>query len=82
MSVQPSSSGFGADVSLKITNTGKRAGSCVAQVYVHQARPSVEKPDIELGGFVKATLQAGESSSVTVKLDVSNRLSQSVCTVD
>lgn len=71
ITVSSSRSGYGAEVSLKVTNTGKRAGACVAQVYVHQARPSVEKPDIELGGFVKATLQAGESKVVTVSLDVS-----------
>ena len=70
LSVQSTGEGWDADVKLKITNTGDRAGSCVAQVYVHECRPSVEKPDIELGGFVKAHLQPDESHIVSVKLDV------------
>lgn len=71
LSTIASSSKSGARVSFRITNKGDRAGACVAQVYVHECRPSVEKPDLELGGFVKADLQPGESQEVTVALDVS-----------
>jgi hypothetical protein len=54
-----------------IQNTGKLAGSTVGQVYIHQARPSVEKPDVELAGFAKLYLEAGEIGTATVTLDVS-----------
>jgi beta-glucosidase len=70
LSVQASSSKCGAQATFKITNNGERSGACVAQVYVHEARPSVEKPDVELGGFAKVNLQPGESQEVMVKLDV------------
>lgn len=63
--------GCSADVEFSITNTSDIAGAEVGQVYVHQARSSVERPDIELGGFVKAHLGAGETKRVTVHLDVS-----------
>lgn len=69
--MRASSSKCGALATFKITNKGDRAGACVAQVYIHEARPSVEKPDLELGGFAKVNLQPGESEEVTVNLDVS-----------
>lgn len=40
---------------------------------MHEYRPSVEKPDMELGGFAKAHLQPGESQEVSVVLDVGSR---------
>lgn len=72
LAVGASSSKCGAQATFKITNNGDRSGACVAQVYVHEARPSVEKPDLELGGFAKVILQPRESRDVTVALDVSD----------
>lgn len=72
LTVEPSISGFGARATFTVTNTGNLAGSAVGQVYVHEARPSVEKPDIELGGFGKVHLEPGESKQVSVELDVSD----------
>ena len=57
-------------VTFDITNTGIRAGSTVGQIYVHQSRPSVEKPDVELAGFARLYLQPGETGSASIVLDV------------
>lgn len=58
-------------VSFDIRNTGELVGSTVGQVYVHQARPSVEKPDVELAGFAKLYLEPGETGTASVTLDAS-----------
>lgn len=60
----------GVIVTFDIKNTGKRAGSTVGQIYVHQSRPSVEKPDVELAGFARLYLQPGETGSASIVLDV------------
>lgn len=58
-------------VQATITNTGEREGAEVAQVYVHQKNPSVDRPIRELKGFDKVQLQPGESATVNVELDES-----------
>ena len=40
-------------VSFTITNTGKRYGQEIAQLYLHQNKCSVERPFKELKGFTK-----------------------------
>jgi len=57
------------DVIFTITNTGKRVGAAVPQVYVAARHPPVARPVKELKGFAKLMLQPGESRSVTVPLD-------------
>lgn len=57
------------DVTFTVTNTGKRPGATVAQVYVADNHARVPRPPKELKGFAKVMLQAGESQSVTVPLD-------------
>lgn len=47
-----------------VTNTGDREGSVVVQLYIHDIKSSVPKPDKELKGFQKITLQPGESQEV------------------
>ena len=56
-------------VTFTLTNTGKRDGAEVAQVYVHAVRPNVYRPNRELKGFAKVFLKAGESKHVTIPLD-------------
>ena len=56
------------NVSVEITNTGKRAGDEVAQLYVHQQKSSVKRPAKELRGFQRISLQPGEKKSVTFTL--------------
>jgi len=50
--------------SVDITNTGKRAGEEVVQLYVHDPRPQIDKPVRELKGFAKVALQPGETKTV------------------
>lgn len=56
-------------VSLKVTNTGKRAGAEVVQAYVHDVTASVDRPIKELKGFEKVFLNPGETKQVQMKLD-------------
>lgn len=48
-------------VSVDVTNTGKRAGDEVVQLYVHDPEPKVDRPVRELKGFDKVSLQPGET---------------------
>ena len=56
-------------VSFDVTNTGKREGAEVAQVYVGDNHAKVLRPVKELKGFAKLTLRPGETKRVTVTLD-------------
>ncbi|MCB5198214.1 glycoside hydrolase family 3 C-terminal domain-containing protein [Loktanella sp. TSTF-M6] len=59
----------GASVTLTVTNTGDRTGTTVAQIYVSEDAPQVPRPDKELEGFAKLSLDAGEARTVTIPLD-------------
>lgn len=63
--------GSGTDliVSVRVTNTGHRAGSDVVQVYVRDPEASVPRPQQELKGFAKVHLEPGAGEVVTVALD-------------
>ena len=50
--------------SVDITNTGKRAGKEVAELYIHDLDPKIDKPVRELKGFSKIALQPGETKTV------------------
>jgi beta-glucosidase len=54
-----------AKVSVEITNTGKREGDEVAELYVHPAVSSVTQPVMQLKGFDRITLKPGEKKTVT-----------------
>jgi beta-glucosidase len=58
-----------ATVTLCVTNTGKRAGSTVVQLYVTDDIASLDRPAKELKGFAKLHLAPGESQSVSLRLD-------------
>jgi beta-glucosidase len=51
-------------VKVAVTNTGKRAGAEVVQLYVADREASVPRPPKELKGFQKVFLQPGESKTV------------------
>ncbi len=53
-----------AKVSVDITNTGKREGDEVAQLYVHPKVASVTQPVMQLKGFERITLKPGEKKTV------------------
>ncbi|PRY17215.1 glycoside hydrolase family 3 C-terminal domain-containing protein [Kineococcus rhizosphaerae] len=59
----------GLDVHVTITNTGDVAGSEVVQVYVADTEASVSRPDQELKGFARVSLEPGQSREVVITLD-------------
>jgi beta-glucosidase len=56
-------------VQFDLTNTGKREGAEVAQVYVASPNSPVPRPVKELKGFAKISLHPRETKKVTVMLD-------------
>ena len=54
---------------VRVTNTGKRAGKTVVQLYVGDCESSVFRPVRELKGFDKIFLEPGESKDVSFTLD-------------
>jgi beta-glucosidase len=58
-------------VSVKIKNTGARAGDEVVQLYVHQEKSSVKVPVKMLRGFQRINLQPDETKTVTFTLPAS-----------
>ena len=51
-------------VTVPVTNTGKRAGAEIVQLYISDAKSSVDRPVKELKGFRKVYLQPGETAEV------------------
>jgi beta-glucosidase len=58
-----------AEVSFDVTNTGKRTGSEVAQVYIGDSHAKVSRPLKELKGFARVELKPGETKRVKVTLN-------------
>ena len=58
-----------ATVSLKVTNTGKRAGDEVVQLYVRDVLSSVTTYEKNLAGFERVHLKPGETKTVTFHID-------------
>ena len=59
----------GLEVTVDVTNTGKVAGKEIVQVYVHDQKSELVRPQKELKGFAKVELQPGETQTVSVELD-------------
>jgi beta-glucosidase len=59
----------GVKVSFDVTNTGKRAGAEVAELYIGDAHARVPRPVKELKNFALVELKPGETRRVTVALD-------------
>lgn len=57
------------EVSFDVKNTGTREGADVAQVYVGETNPKIQRPPKELKGFSRISLKPGESKRVSVILD-------------
>jgi beta-glucosidase len=55
-------------VSMTVRNSGSRAGAEVVQLYMHQAKSSVDRPPHELKAFRRVMLTAGQSETVTFTL--------------
>ena len=56
------------EVRFTVKNTGARAGAEVAQLYLEDVISSVATPVQELRGFVKVSLQPGETKTCTLRL--------------
>ncbi len=59
----------GLTASVKIKNTGDRAGAEVVQLYVSDVESTIFRPVKELKGFAKVFLEAGEEKTVSFDLD-------------
>jgi len=57
-----------ARVSVDVTNTGRRTGDEVVQLYVRDDEASVTRPVLELKRFERVTLKPGEKRTVTFEL--------------
>jgi len=64
----PSAPAAGEDFAVKatVTNTGKRAGKHVVQVYASRPGSTIDRPVIWLAGFEEVRLGAGETAVVSV----------------
>ena len=56
---------------VKVRNSGKRAGDEVVQLYARALDPKQPRARKELRGFQRVTLQPGEERTLTFKLDPS-----------
>jgi beta-glucosidase len=56
-------------VSVDVTNTGRRDGQEIVQLYVRDVTARVARPEKELKGFAKVALAPGETKTVTLTLD-------------
>jgi beta-glucosidase len=63
------SSAKGVKVSFNITNTGGMEAEEVVQIYAGRPESVITRPEKELAGFQRVTLQAGETKNVTVDID-------------
>ncbi len=58
-----------ATATFDVTNTGKRRGAEVAQLYIGEEAPKVPRPVHELKGFERVELAPGETRHITIPLD-------------
>ena len=56
-------------ITVPITNTGKRIGSEIVQLYISDLKSSLPRPIKELKGFSKIQLAPGETQEVTFLID-------------
>ena len=59
----------GLTVTVDVTNTGDVPGKEIVQVYVHDQKSGLVRPEKELKGFAKVELQPGETKTVSIQLD-------------
>jgi beta-glucosidase len=71
LSISPESfeGGTPVTVSFDVTNTGKREGAEIAELYVSDTHARVPRPLKELKGFQKINLRPGQTKKVTLTLD-------------
>lgn len=52
-----------------MSNIGSVAGAEIVQVYIHDRKSSLPRPEKELQAFTKVFLEAGETKHITLDLD-------------
>ncbi|EEU48246.1 glycoside hydrolase family 3 [Fusarium vanettenii 77-13-4] len=57
------------NITLAISNIGSRAGAETVQLYVHDEKSRLPRPDKELVAFEKVFLEADETRHITISLD-------------
>jgi beta-glucosidase len=60
---------YGLKVFCKVTNTGKRDGKEIVQLYIRKKNSVIHRADRELKGFIKLTLESGKSGKAEFILD-------------
>jgi beta-glucosidase len=70
MSAPTLTRGGSVDASVEVTNTGKREGATVIQMYVQDVTASMSRPVKQLRGFKKVNLKPGETQTVSFPIDV------------
>lgn len=70
LSIEPTDGKDGVYGTAKVTltNTGKRAGAEVVQLYIHDVKASVAQPPLLLKGFRRVELAPGETKTVSFPL--------------
>ena len=58
-------------VTMRVRNSGPRAGAEVVQLYVHDVKSSVDRPTKELKGFRRVMLNPGQAQDLSFTLDKS-----------
>jgi beta-glucosidase len=56
------------EATVKVKNTGKRASDDVVQLYVQHLGSAVERPQVELEGFRRVHIDAGQTAEVKLNL--------------
>ena len=58
-----------AKVKVNVTNSGKKSGEEVVQMYIRDKVSSVTRPVKELKGFTRVSLKPGETKTITFKIE-------------
>ncbi|MTH47941.1 beta-glucosidase BglX [Intestinirhabdus alba] len=56
--------------SVQVTNTGRREGATVVQMYLQDVTASISRPVKQLKGFEKISLKPGETRTVSFPIDI------------
>ncbi|WFE40335.1 glycoside hydrolase family 3 C-terminal domain-containing protein [Micromonospora sp. WMMD998] len=68
LSTATAQAGEEVEVSVEVTNTGRRPGTEVVQLYTRQRRSRVKQPLRQLRDFARVTLEPGCAARVTLRL--------------
>ena len=71
LSAKSMTAGGSITVSVPVTNTGRRAGKEVVQLYIADLKSSADRPAKELKGFEKVSLEPGETKTVSFQITAS-----------